>query len=854
MPSAPANRFVAVSFFEGHKIRQRILLLIAAVLILWRVVRGLASALLEKWWFDTVTDADVWISKVRSQAVLLAGTGALVAVVLGTSVWLVLKLGRLQSEPPNRAIQRYHERMGPAHRWLLVGIVVFFTYRIGVAAAGEWQSWLLFRHGGDLGVSTPVAGGDLGFHLFRLPFLDSASSFLRQLLLFTLAIAVLAHIASGALRSPWGTQRSSRVAVAHVAMLAAALLGVQALDDVLVARPSIATTRTGAFDGPGWTEMYVTKPGLVVCALVTMAAAFAAVWWARTTKWKPFAAVLGAAIVVQVLVVGVLPAFTERVIVNPAEASRQLWSIDANLDATRTAYELDGIVDEPISDPTVQPLATVEDADEAVLFDSSTMASAMQVIAGKTGTRVLNADVVLTDVDGVAQPIYRASRAANSNDLPETGWVQQYLVFTHGDGVVTAPANTVDADGRPSIGAHPDSFGFADTPVYFDESLRNWYAVVDTKREQVGGAVFEGEAIDIGSFSRRVVSALGLREPQLALSSELTVESQLVYRRGLAERIAALAPFLSIDSDPYLTFDGDSLVWVVDAYTTSSTVPYAQFANTNVLPGKSGLSGSSVNSVRASVRATIDAATGETHLYRTDGGTDPIIDAWSRIFPGLLEDDDSIPAAIVPQLRYPTDLWTIQSTLLGRYHVDDAEALFSGADRWAVSAAPATVVADTTVAPSPPVDQYAPSNAQFGSTLPYGAGSAANPTSTRDQLTALAVAEHGANETIHVATADDSSIGLPSPRVAQSAIDADPELARTITLLNANGSKVQFGPMAPLLSDHGLIWTRPIIVISTSTSAVPRLYGVAAVLDGLVSLEPTAADAVDAVIAQAGQH
>jgi uncharacterized membrane protein (UPF0182 family) len=845
---APAPRFVAVEFIERRSRRQRVVLLtIVGLVLAWFAARRIAMVVLDRWWFDSITDAHVWRVSFLAQLQLLLGVGLLSAAVMGTSVWLVLRLGSLQRVPPNRAIQRYHQRMGPAHRWLLIGVVVFFTLRIALAATDQWQSWLLFRHGGDIGVTAPVAGGDLGFHLFRLPFLTSASSFLRQLLAFTFVLSLLGHIASGAIRMPKNEPGPSRVAVAHLAMLAAGFLAVQALHDVLVARPSIATNRVGAFDGPGWTEMYVTKPGMVLAALVTLAAGFAAVWAAKTTNWRPFLALVVVAAVVQVLVVAVLPTLSERFIVAPAEAQRQLWSIEDNLVATRAAYDIGDVATEPLDGAAVAATSSTAqltaDADRVLLFNVPTMTAALQVIAGTRGTRISDTDVDRYAVDGREEPVFVAARSANRADVPESGWVQEHLVYTHGDGLVVVPADRVDADGRPDVTVYPDAFGAAHTPLYFGESLDKWYVIVDTQRAQLNDSVFEGEGIPMSSFAERLVLSLAVGEPQPLLSNELTSDSELLYRRSIRERVGYLAPFLTLDSDPYPVVVDGSVQWVIDGYTTSSTYPYSQFTT--------GLGGSSFNAARASVKATVDAETGETHLYRTDGGDDPIIDAWDRIFPGLLEPAEQIPQGLLPHIRYPTDLWYVQSNLLGRYHVRTAEQLFNGTGRWAVSAAPAATVGDATVVPSPAVDQFSPlagSPDRFSTSRPYGPGSATNPTSTRDELAALAFADQQLDGAIHIAVPEASGAPLLSPQVAQSAIDADPEFARVITLLNANGSKVQYGPMTPVLVEEGLVWVRPIIVIGTGASAAPRLYGVAAVANGIVAVEPTSLEAVDAVL------
>jgi uncharacterized protein len=471
------------------------------------------------------------------------------------------------------------------------------------------------------------------------------------------------------------------------------------------------------------------------------------------------------------------------------------------------------------------------------------------VLVGTRGTRISDTDVDRYDVDGRSAPVFTAARSANRADVPESGWVQEHLVYTHGDGLVVVPADRVDADGRPDISAYPDAFGAASTPLYFGESLDRWYVIVDTQRQQLDDSRFDGEGIPMSTFGQRLVLSLALGEWQPLFTNELTPESQLVYRRSIKERVGNLAPFLELDSDPYPVVVDGSAIWVVDGYTTSSTYPYSQFTS-----GSGGLGGTSFNAVRDSVKATVDAETGETHLYRTDGGDDPIIDAWDRIFPGLLEPAEAIPEALLAHLRYPTDLWSVQSTLLGRYHVRTAEELFNGTGRWAISAAPASTVGEASSGPSPAVDQFSPlasSPDLFGTVRPYGPGSATNPTSTREELAALGLADHELDGAIHLAVPDDGQEPLPSPQVAQSAIDADPELARAITLLNANGSKVRYGPMTPVLVENGVVWIRPIIVIGTGSAAAPRLYGVAATTEGIVAVESTSLEAVTSVMAEA---
>lgn len=858
---APASRFLFVSFAErAGPWRRRLAGLVVAVAFLGALSRRVARVVLDRWWFDTVTDAPVWRTNLVAEVQLTIGTAAVTALLVGSSVWFVFRVARVTPPSPNPVIERYHQRMGPAHRWLLVGLAAYLSYHIGTAATDRWQLWLLFRDGPDLGRAAPVDGRDLGFHLFRLPFLAAASSFMRQLTWLTVLVSAFGHLMSGALRigrSPDPTQRRSRrLAVAHLAALISFACALQALHAVYVALPSVATNRIGTFDGPGWTERFVTRPGLFALAFLAAAVGYAAVWLARTGRWRPFVATVGVYAVAHVAVVVVLPVAAERFVVAPAEAERQLWSIENNLAATREAFGLDRFVVDgvPLDEVATGPLSGEEDDDLAriALFDTPSMAPALQVLAGTTGTRIVDVDLERYAVDGSVVPVFVAARSARRSDVPETGWVQDHLVYTHGDGVVVVPADRVDADARPDVQELAGAFDVDHDPLYFGEGLDGWYSIVGTRRVQQGDAVFAGRGIAMSSFGQRLVLALAAGETQPLLTSELTAGSELLYRRSVRERVGALAPFLALDGDPYPVIDDGRVVWIVDGYTTSGSFPASQFVSVTGVPDGSGLSGRSVNYLRAAVKATVEAETGETHLYRVDEGDDPVLDAWSDIYPGLLEPMGDVPPSIARSVRYPDDLWTVQSSLIGRYHVDSPEALFNGTERWSVSSAAAVAVGEPTTAPSPPVDMFSPlasgDGDGFVTVRPLGPGTGSDAT-TRDELSAVAVADHGLGAPVRLVVPErDGRLPLLSPQVAQSAIDADPEFARIITLLNANGSKVQFGPMTPVVASGALVWVRPIIVAGTGSSAAPRLFGVAAVADGKVGVRDDTRDAVAAAL------
>jgi uncharacterized membrane protein (UPF0182 family) len=615
-------------------------------------------------------------------------------------------------------------------------------------------------------------------------------------------------------------------------LLAVCLMAAQAVHEAVVTRAATATSATGGFAGPGYTEVNATRPGLLIAAASLVLLGFVVVRASTTRRWRAAALVAGVVAAVHLIAVVALPFGVERYLVAPAAAQRQLWSIEENLTATRAAFGLDRIESVGQAD-VVAPSETPSIA----LFPESSLPSTLQVLVGTPGTRITDVDLLDLPLSDGHQLVYAAARSSNRTELPERGWVQEHLAYTHGDGVPLIAADRTSGDGRPDLAALAGYEGAASAPLYFGEGLDGWYAITGTRRAEVGGVRYDGPGIAIGSFVRRLALALTTGEPQPVFSSELTDRSLLLYRRGLRERLDALAPFLQWDSDPYPVFDDDRVLWVVDGFTTATTYPYAQ-----PLPsGVSGLPGGT-NYVRLAAQATVDAGDGTVHLYRADGGDDPFLDVWVDVYPGLFTDAADMPPVIAPQLRYPSDLFDAQTAMLGRYHVDDAETLFSGADRWSVSPGVVSAVGGDPARAAAANDLV--DGGGFAAVRPFNPGDNANPATTRDVLAGLARAEHGPAASLSLVRAATSSV--LGPQVAQTAIEADPTITQQITLLNANGSRVEFGPLTPIVIPDSVVWARSITVLGAGAASTHRVFGVAVVIDGAVGFAPTLEAAIAA--------
>lgn len=826
---------------------------------LW-LIRFTAATMLDRWWFDSVTSAPVWSTRLVAQIEMGAAAGVITAFALGLATYLVLQVGPAPDNRPNRIIVRYRQRMGPAHRWLLIGVAVLLTVQVIPSAMDRWQEWVLFIHGPSLGVKAPEIGFDLGYHLFRLPFLIIVGTWARRLLLIAAGIAIIGHIASGALKLPGRGRKSARKALAHVGGIGAGLAALQGLLYIFVQRPSLATNRNGAFDGPGFTELRIVGPVLLVLALFAFATAASAMYGVRTNRWRPAIISAGAWAVVFAVGIWVVPALVQTVVVKPAEAERELPYIAHNLAATRTAYQLNSVdvVTQEYTDGLSElPNETSNKILERIpVFTDAQLIDPLQVLEGSTATRITDVDLDRYVIDGVTRPVLIAARNTNQADLPERGWVQSHLVYTHGNGIIAVPADTTAPDGRPDVDALAPLFSPDRPEIYFGEGLANWYAIVGTKRSEQGGVSFDADTgIPLSGLGNRLVAAVGLGDIEPLTSSELTSDSQLLFRRSLLERVGALAPFVAWDAEAYPVVVDGRITWIMEGYTTAATYPYSQFAVNTGLNVSSPLSGRSYNYLHGSVKATVDGYDGTVHLYETavGGADDPILQAWKQIFPGLLEPISNMPSGLQDHLVYPPDLFTVQTTMLGRYHVTSPEVLFNGSDRWSTSPAPGSGVAQESPGASGAVSLLMPTigemQGHWVAIRPYDPGASSNPSAHRDLLAAFAVADHDDPEHMTlVRIAERVGRQVSTPQVAQSAIDTDPTLAEEFTLLNANGSIVQFGPMTPIPLDGAMVWVRPIIVTGTADTTAPRLFGVTAVSNGIVGVAARTTEAIAATV------
>ncbi len=764
---------------------------------------------------------------------------------------------------------------------------LFLALWAGRMASNEWANWLEFTHATPFGRVDPVFGRDLSFYVFRLPFLEFAAQFLTITLLLSLAGVAGVHLLqksaatlTGLLESDFGIRSVALGLLASLAFIRAyaAYLGLFEL----------LRRENGVFYGAGYVDLRFRLPVTWIEILLLLVTAFlllASLFKPHFTRRAGIALISWA--VTSWLIGGVMPAALQKLIVDPNQFTLEKSNLERNIAATRFGFGLDRVrrvenfpAEESL---TAQALRENEDTLTNVrLWDYGFLAKIYaQTQTVKTyyqfeqntlfGTVAQNLDVDRYPIGGKQQQVILASREMNSDSLPASTqtWQNRRLGYTHGYGVVASPVNTVTGglpdylvQGFPPKAAAGSPLAVTQPGIYFGQLTREHVFVKAQAQEfdypstgDNSGAVQDqytkytgAGGITIGdSLFRRLVFALQLGDWNTLWTGGFTSETRVMIRRDIRERVMTLAPFLQLDNDPYLVIAGGRQVWMLDAYTLSDRLPYSTQREIGVGPQ----SFISPNYLRNSVKATVDAYDGTVTLYLSDPA-DPIAQTYAKIYPGLLKPISAMPSILLQHLRYPEDLFRLQRSVYGLYHVEDARVFYANEDAWAVPTEPnqeagngdAKVPAAKPGAMEP---YYVTLKLHDEKKAEYVLMSPLAPFNKEDQnvlgwmCARCDPAHYG--ELVLYRFPQQAAIAGPTQIIAR--INGDPAISPQLSLLRQGGSTATFGNLLMLPIGRSLLTIAPLYIESTNSAKLPQLQKVVVHYGSRVVMENTLAEALN---------
>lgn len=814
-------------------------LLIAVALVVIVVIvfgRAIAEFYVDALWYDAAGQSGVFWGQIGAKVTLFAIFFVLFTVLAGVNLYLADRTAP-ESFPANvhPYVERFHEVFGHRLRLVRYGTALVLAFMLALPAVSKWQEWLLFRHRQSFPVSDPQFGVNVGFYVFQLPFITFAIDWLFAALVIVLLLTVAAHLLNGGVLFTSSTPTVRPATKIHVAVLLAVLAAVKAAD-YWVTRYELTNETRGFVQGATYTVVKAQLPALMLLFLIALLTAVLFLTTIRTDRWR--LPIVASALWLVVLIVGgmIYPALVQSLVVKPNQGEREAPYIARNVEATRAAMNIGDVESVPVEfgqlttsevESDLEPLRNVR------LLNPTEMKARFEFDQGDAaGLQIADLDVDRVELDGKRQQVLISARELDADNIPLRNWQGRHLVSTRGCGLVMAPVSRVTTADRPAY----REVDLERPELYFSPAMSG-YAVARTEVTESDcgdGAAYAGTTgVELSSFARRAAFALAFLDYNIVGSGAIERDSQMLWVRSVGDRLHKLAPFLSFDGDPYPVVVDGGVQWVVDAYTTTNRYPYAQRIGSVQLRNR-GLSPSD-NYIRNSVKATVDAYSGEVRFYIVDDD-DPILAAWRSAFPKLFTPRSEMPAEVEQHLRYPEDLFRIQTELYSKYRLDPAD-FFARRGAWSVAQAPSVspgeqltsggAAADpdavaTEFATESGVARFTPyytlirnhetGAEEFVLLRPFVEFSTDDK---RTQLQAYMTASSDADTYGRLTTYVLSGPDLPDGplRVASNA-ESEPSLSQRIDRDENpdNRSRVRFGDLQIVPVADGLIWVRPYYV------------------------------------------
>jgi uncharacterized protein len=876
--------------------RSRILIAVAlAVVLLLLIGPRFVDTYVDWLWFGELGYRSVFTTVLVTRIVVFLAVWLFIAAAVFAALALAYRSRPVfvPTNGPNDPVARY--RTAVMTRLRLIAIVVpgVIGFIAGIIAQSYWVRIQLFLHGGSFGITDPQFGKDLGFYAFDLPFYRLVLSYLFAAAFLAFIANLMGHYLFGGIRLSGRSGALSRAARIQLITLVGTMMLLKAVAYWLDRYELLSHTRGGKpFTGAGYTDINAVLPAkliLMAIAVICAIAVFSAIVL-RDLRIPAIGVVL---LLLSSLIVGAgWPLIVEQISVKPNAAQKESEYISRSIAATRQAY---GLTEKDVTyrdypgnaNATAQQVASDRSTTSNIrLLDPTIVGPAFtQFQQGKNF--YFFPDQLAIDryngPDGNLRDYVVAARELNPDRLIDNqrDWINRHTVYTHGNGFIASPANTVRgiANDPNQNGGYPEFLASVvgangsvispgpaplDQPrIYFGPVIASAaadYAIVgktgadreydyETNTETKNYTYSGSGGVPIGNWLTRSVFAAKFAERNFLFSNVIGSNSKILFNRDPTERVEAVAPWLTADTSVYPAIVNKRMVWIVDGYTTLDNYPYSDLttlssatADSNEVAVNRLAPDKQVSYIRNSVKATVDAYDGTVTLYAQDE-QDPVLQAWMKVFPGTVKPKSDITPELQQHLRYPEDLFKVQRSLLAEYHVDDPVTFFSTSDFW-----------DVPLDPNPTASSYQPPYYIVAKDLANQDNSASFQLTSamnrfrRDFLAAY-ISASSDPDTYGKITVLTIPGQVNGPKLANNAITTDTAVSQDLGVIGRdNQNRIRWGNLLTLpLADGGLLYVEPVYAspgASDAASSYPRLIRVAMMYNDKVGYGPTVRDAL----------
>ncbi len=819
----------------------RVLFILAGVLVLFIII-NISKGLYTEWlWFKSLEYDSVYATILKTKVLVFFSAAIIFCIFFLGNLMLATRLS--PKSRPNIWPWSIVRQLQQISKLSIIIGTALLSLIFGLVAQSNWEIVLRFFNGQPFGVTDPVFNKEVAFYVFSLPFLDLLRGWLLGALIITLLGTAGIYLLS------YTVQRRrldfTKRVLGHLGGLVIAILGLFAWGYWLGIWELVFSTR-GVIFGAGYADMNAKLPAqwillgvVVICAGLLLVSILR-----RNHRWALYG--IGGWIVIAIVAGAIFPALVQRFQVQPSELAREKPYIEYNIQFTREAFALNRVEEQffPAEEaPSPEDIAQNEVTIRNIrLWDSRPLKDTYnQLQAFRLYYDFNDVDVDRYIIDGEYRQVMLSARELSAEKLAVEAqtWVNRKLQFTHGYGIALSPVNEVSTQGLPLLLVKDipptGDFNIERPEIYFGEKT-NDYIIVKTKTEEFDYPLgdknvysyYEGESgVSLGSFIRRLVYAWQFGDLNILISGELTPESRVLYYRNIQERVNHLAPFLELDSDPYLVVIEGRLFWIQDAYTTSDRYPYSE-------PLGGGL-----NYIRNSVKVVIDAYDGSVTFYIIDP-EDALIQTYQAIFPKLFVPVEQMPESLRVHLRYPEDMFNIQASVYQSYHMRDARVFYNKEDLW-------TVPNELYFGREQPMEPYYiimrlpdEEKEEFLLMLPF---TPVNKNNTIGWLAARSDGENYGKLFVYLFPKERLVYG---PSQIENRIGQDTVITEQLALWSRGGSQVIRGNLLVIPLGGSILYVEPIF-LQAEAGGLPELKRVIVVAGEQIAMERTLAESLTAI-------
>ena len=843
------------------------LVTLAALLLLGSIFTGIWT---DRLWYKSVGFSDVFRTMIGTRILLFLVFGLVFGLVVLANLVLAFRL-RPASVPMRRddPAYRYREALTPILRPVAIAAALLLTAIAGSVAAGRWEMFQMWRNGTSFGTKDPHFGKDIGFYVFDYPWLRFLTSYGFALVVITTLAVIFVNYVYGGLRIAGRGPKFTRGAQVHLSVLIGIGVLLRAVSYWLD-RFGLAIGGGGLFDGIGYTDAHARIPSkniliavAIVCALLFFSSVFLKGWMLPGIG-------LGLLALTSILIGGIWPAVMQSFQVKPSEPDKEAPYIGRNIEATRSAFDVSGVqVENYTAKTSLTPEELTQSAESRVssrLLDPTLIAPAFEQLQQVRGyysvPETLDVDRYKIGDNEQTRDLIIAARELNLNGLQasQRNWANDHTIYTHGYGIVAARGNERGAQGQPvwvekdipptgelDLKTEPRIYFGEQSPTYSIVGRPAGAAPIEVDIPRGGGVAaesgkpnatqntYEGKGgVPVGSFFNKALYAFKFGEPNIVLSNRVNSNSKILYDREPRDRVNKVAPWLTVDGDPYPAVVNGKVVWIVDGFTTSNSYPYSERrsleeATSDSLTGNGAqavLPRDQVNYMRNSVKAVVDAGDGSVDLYQWDT-KDPVLKTWMKVFPGVVKEKSEISAGLLEHLRYPVDMFKVQRDVLSRYHVTDAQTFYEDGERWKVPEDPAATGSKL----QPPyylsITQPGEEASKFSLTSVYLPNSRQNLASFVSVNSEASDKENYGKFQILQLPSDTQ---IPGPNQMSNQFDSDKGVSQALLQYQQSKStEIQYGNLLTLPVGDGLLYVQPVYIKrSAEQGAYPVLQFVIA--------------------------